>query len=532
MKARIIFTFILILVTLLSIVSADDSPSDKIIKLKTKLKSAKNTVKKEAKNVASKAKETTEKLKNKISDKLKKKIDQKMKNAKQKLEKLEGDNSPEAEKLRKEIIETTKKEIQTEIYREVQKSSNEIIKQDIFSQDFKNAIDNSELPEFLKHIDEELDPNSINWNFPKEAERNISIALNERKEKFNQELGEEIDTLLKEFSSKKPSDEEIEKAAKKLTEKVQKDIIENDKTKETLEKIEQNAEKFKDKVEDTVEKVEFKIQEFRNEVKETVNEIKDEYKNISSKEKQELDDFVLAANEKLNNLLAGVKSEKTKNRIVKNMRKDVSKLMESNNRNYDHIAQQIDTKVDQIQEAQLKHVKDTDLKLRIPYPLIPKQPFKFSLEDVMVHHKSDIEFYEFKSVEYKSDKKIIGKNGQEEGYISVTPETIEGIAFSKEGKYEFAASLKYTYMDDEKQPTIIDTILIMKVSSSGGSTKSNRVEKHLLVVCSVLAILSVTLILYQCHKRFGKRQGRYQNVDRTIDQADHTIESSTGFESA
>lgn len=108
------------------------------------------------------------------------------------------------------------------------------------------------------------------------------------------------------------------------------------------------------------------------------------------------------------------------------MKDNVSQNLETNIQDYDQLMTELDTKVTNIEEAQLAHVKDETIVLRTPFGLKPRQQYTFSVEDVMVGNRPDIDFFEFQSMEPDFPTSILSEDN--EGYVFVTTNTVTGVA--------------------------------------------------------------------------------------------------------
>ena len=547
MKAKTILSIFLICLFLCSLVSAKGFKG-KIKKLKNKLDNASNNVNEKAKKAINEASNVTEKLKKRVDESMVAKIDKWSKDLKAKLDHLKNDDSEEANRERQEIIAKAKKQLEFEIYKDLRTNSLDLVTKDIFGkevdpEELKKMLDESDLPEILKKfgdkIGEDIDPDTINWNLPKDAEKRIAQVLDESKKEIGKELDTEIDKIAQEMAKAKPNEEIVQQATQKLTTTVKEKIVEDEKTQQAIEQIQQNANKFKkDAMDKFNETSQFEVQEFRDEVKDIVDNVKNEYEEMTLQEKKDLDDLMLATNQNLNTLLKNVQDEKIKDRIVKRMRQETSELMKNNNRNYDDITKKISEKVDEINNDQYKHIKDNSIKLSTPYPLFPKQPYTFSVQDVMDEQRSDIDFFEFQTVSLPSGVELYDENGQQEGFVAVTPETISGVAFGAEGTYTFDVGLKYTSLLQDNTSKIYDTKMTMEVSKTAGlksSSGSSSMERNLLIACAILGILSLTLIIYQVYSRCSsKRVLRYEDMGSEVGDSNHHghIGRATGFEIA
>ena len=136
----------------------------------------------------------------------------------------------------------------------------------------------------------------------------------------------------------------------------------------------------------------------------------------------------------------------TRDRIINKMKSLVNLNLDTTNPNYDTVMHEINEKVKKIEEVQLEHFEDKSINLESPEGLKSKQQYSYTVEDIMVNKRADIDFFKFISIK-RSDLLIAN-----EEYIDVTPDLITGVAPIAEGVYTYNVTLKCTnFADGSKQ---------------------------------------------------------------------------------
>jgi len=165
--------------------------------------------------------------------------------------------------------------------------------------------------------------------------------------------------------------------------------------------------------------------------------------------------------------------------------------------------EELNQEVEDIEDLQLTQVYDNSIELESPYALRPKQAFTFTIEDIMINKRADIDFFEFKSVEAAFDEDY--KVEENEDYIAVTADAISGVAPRQEGEYSFDAKLKYTSFRQGGESKIINTEFTLFVGE-----KYNQKQSPLLTYAFygliALGITSFLTILFVCTKRIRNKR--------------------------
>lgn len=503
-------------------VSAKFDLKKNIDKLGDQMDSAAKKVGNTAKDVGNTVKDVTISIKDSLNKNVFQKLKKVLEDLKKALKNVTSTNPEIAKKQKDKIMEDAKSQIKSEIKKEIKNTFYDVILKKIFGvsmteAELRKAIDDSDLPQFVKEWIDELEDAEVefdNWNLPKEIDQKLNEIYAEHPE-FEKYLDEEIERIVLTVADGMPSDKEIQKFVNNVVDTFEKDILSDKKIEEFIQGLKNEANGTRDIFKDDIEQ--FDIDQFREDVKKTVNLMKDEYEKISADEKMDLIDFVLATNEKLDNLLSQITDPASRERLIKRLRSEIGSELKDNNRDYDDIMNTVDEKVVSIEEEQLARIQDASITLKTPYTLLPKQQYTFSLEDLMVNQRSDIDFFEFMSVE-SNFQNIKENSAQEESYIYVTPTTIRGIAPNAEMTYVFNVELKYTsYRDTSGKPYIVETTLTMEVSQNTFAnmlTPKNDVQRYLLMLCCILGLTSAILIMYQCYSKYKESKIiRYEDVD-------------------
>lgn len=336
----------------------------------------------------------------------------------------------------------------------------------------------------LRNQTQNLGGANKDWAWNKDTQSKILELLNkypELRAKYL-ELMKEIFIMVQ----KGQANEDIEAYAKEQITKIFSQVPNDERVAELFAELEeraQEAQQFQD----------FNLDEFRNEVKTFIQTYKEEYKEAAVEEKKELLNYMLASNSKMDELLKRVNNTEIIERLVSRMQKKVDTQIESHEFNFDSVMQDLDEQVDLIEEAQLMHVVDSNLKLESPYALKVKQQFTFTIEDIMVDKRADIDFFEFVTME--TDFGSSYKAEEDEGFVVVSDDSITGIAPKSEGKFNYKTQLKYTSFRFGGEAKIYDTNFTLFV----GEKYQKQLTKPniwLVIFVVVLAALTISVLGY------------------------------------
>jgi hypothetical protein len=309
------------------------------------------------------------------------------------------------------------------------------------------------------------------------------------------ELRKKYEDLLKELFvmiQKGKSREDIETYTRAQITEILSKVPENERVAEIFGELEvraQESEQFQN----------FDMVDFRNQVKTFVRKYREEYKAATDEEKKQLLNYMLATSPKIDDLLKRTNNKEIIERIVNRMQKKVDKALESNHEfNFESIMEDLNEQVDQIEEAQLMHVVASDIKLESPYALKTKQQFTFTVEDILVEQRADVDFFEFVSME--TDFGDSYKAEEDEGLVIVSSDSITGIAPKREGKFNYKTQLKYTSFRYGGEAKIYDTQFTLLVGDKY-QKQSTKVNTWLIISVVGLITAAFVALTYICVQR-------------------------------
>ena len=216
----------------------------------------------------------------------------------------------------------------------------------------------------------------------------------------------------------------------------------------------------------------------------------------------------MATNEKIDNFLKRIQDRGTRDRIINKMKSLVNSNLETTNPNYDTVMQEINLKVKKIEEVQLEHFEDKSIILESPEGLKSKQQYSYTVEDIMVNKRADIDFFEFISIK-RSD--LLGVNDE---YIDVTPDLITGVAPIAEGLYTYNVTLKYTNFAGDNKQKAIDTQFKLWVGEKPKESNMDApIHTMLYVVIAILILIFVSMIFLQIYVQCYKAKTfKFQDI--------------------
>lgn len=416
------------------------------------------------------------------------------------LSEIEDDLSPEelaekTKKIFKNISSETKATLSGGVHKVMQNAIFEAIfgnKQKL--QENYNYHNDTNVPYVIRHNPNEnqrIGEGDHDWSWKKESKNQITKLLDEFPE-LRDEYNEGLEEIIKMIQDKKPR-EEILARAKQLVENIKNKLPQNEKVKELIKEIEESAEANE-------ELSRFNLDEFTSEIRDTLETMQSQYQEASTEEKDALMSYILATNKKADELFNEIPKDEIAERLVKRIKNEINKKMESPETNYETMMQEVDLRVQEIRESQLVHVNDTSIVLRSPYAVKPREQFTFSVEDIMVSDRADIDFFEFKSMEADFPDKY--KNSETEDYVVVTADTVTGIAPNKEGKYNYKTQLVYTSFRFAGESKIIDTNFTLLVGEKYNKPVGGPISFLLLSVIIGLGTITLTVVAYQIYIRF------------------------------
>lgn len=357
----------------------------------------------------------------------------------------------------------------------------------------------TEAPVILSNISAPLGNGENYWAFKKESRAKFSEILNNYKE-----VGEEYENLIKtiiEMKEQNKTDEEIAKVVDEGRQRIIDKIPENEQSIKLFESMEEKANQLENQGRIDVDK-------FREEVKEFIDQYQGHYK----KENKEFINYILATNEKEDQLLRKIKDENTRERVIKSTQKKVQQNIETNKKvDYDDIMHDLDEHIDKIEEVQLTHVEDSSIVLASPYALRPNQQFSFSFEDILTTRRADVDFFEFVSVDRDFPESYQTENN--EGYIAVTPDIISGIAPMNEGIFNYKTQIKYTSFRDGGEARIIETDFKLYVGEkyNQGPPKAISYAFYGAIFLGIITFIVILLLILK--KIFSRKVIRFEEFE-------------------
>lgn len=474
-------------------------------------------------DIKEKAQNLSDKIKQKLGDHLFEDVSNTVDNienkVEEKLEEAKENLSPEKfEEEKQKIMEKASKDMERAIETSTRKKIEDNLYKSVFGQDRKpkenyNYHNDTSVPVILRNNtnDEPLiGGGDHDFAWMRESRGQINELLTRFPELYS-EYENSLREIVQMVKSGKTRDE-INEAARDMIEDLQSKVPENEVVTEIVHEFDEAAEDIEEDIE------RFDLRKFKHDIKEVVEEIKEDLEDASDEEKNQLLSFVLASNSNLDDLLKKVEDEAIRERMVKRMKGNIQQAMENNQQNYEEIMSTLDNNVSEIEEAQLVHVRDENVHLRSPYGLKPKQQFTFSVEDIMVDDRADIDFFEFVSMEPAFNEANYIEDG--EGYVYVTSETVTGVAPHTEGEYDYKTSLKYTSFRTGGEAKIIDTTFNLRVGEKYTPTTDATTNNVLIYVIAGLLSLAVGLAVCQCYKKIRASKAlNYKDMTETSFQA-------------
>lgn len=491
----------LLLLLLLSLGSAKFDWKHQLTRMEDKVKEVTKEVVQEAKHAEQSAEDLSKKIKDKIGDKMfddimtavdkiENKVEDKLNEIKDKVP------TSQIEEERQKIFKKVSEQTSNAVTSSVRKVLEEHLFKTIFGQNqqMQESYDyrqDSSVPVVLRPPTPAPEAGRIgggdhDWAWMRESRSQIMQLL----DKFPQ-LREDYENNLKkiiEMVEQKKSKEEIRDAVRQMVEDIKDKIPHNEETTQLINQIEQRASQAQ-------AAVHFDLESFKTEIRKTLDEMKNRFNEATEEEKQQVSTYLLATNERAEALLRRVQNQAITERIIKRMRDNVTQSLETSEQNYDEIMNELNDKVSKIEEAQLAHVTDDSIELRSPYGLKPRQQFTFSVEDLMVGERADIDFFEFQSMEPDFPRSILSEDN--EGYVFVTPDSVTGVAPHFSGEFNYKTSLKYTSFRNGDDPKIIDTNFTLLVGEKYNKQPA-KFNYVLIYVILSLGLIAFLLIMYQC----------------------------------
>jgi molybdopterin converting factor small subunit len=220
----------------------------------------------------------------------------------------------------------------------------------------------------------------------------------------NGEIGDKyhqaVDKISEAIEKGEKTQTQIQKDMKKLVRKVKKDVQHN----ENLNKVVEEGMNLASNVEKEMDN--FDYEQFQEDVKELVDNMEEKINEVSEEDRHKIETYVMGANEKFDGLLKKIKDKDVRERVIKRAKTIIEKRLGQDTHDFDTIMDDLNDKVDQIETAQVENVVDFSIKLRNRKPLMPKQSFSYTFEDIMVEDRADMDFFTFDKLtpKFNTDK--------------------------------------------------------------------------------------------------------------------------------
>ena len=222
-----------------------------------------------------------------------------------------------------------------------------------------------------------------------------------------------------------------------------------------------------------------------------------------------------------------IQDKGTRDRIINKMKSLVNLNLETTYPNYDTVMHEINEKIKKIEEVQLEHFEDKSINLESPEGLKSKQQYSYTVEDIMVNKRADIDFFKFISI--KRNDLLIAN----EEYIDVTPDLITGVAPIAEGVYTYNVTLKYTNFADGSKQKAIDTQFRLWVGEKPKESNMDApIHTMLYVVIAILILIFVSMIILQiyvqCYKAKTFKIQEIANASQYMDSGRKDVQYELG----
>ncbi|CAI2387305.1 unnamed protein product [Moneuplotes crassus] len=458
-------------------------------------------VKKDTKKVIEKVGTAFERFKEKIQDKFRKRVHKQIEEIKE----IQNQNGTLTEEQKQKLEKSLKKTFDQVVGSHfILPSQTEKIKE--------------QMPEILANVTRKIDEKSQNWAWRKENEGKFAEFLIKYPH-----ISKEYDEMVKkvmQMVEDKASISEIEAELQRRSKKIFDQIPDNEETEKFFAEFEKRADQLGNSAK-------FNLTEFRAEVKDFIKKYGSGYKNATDEQKEELINYVIATNEKFDKLLKRIEDKKIVERIIKRFQKKINERLKNNEDvDYDNMMNELDHEIEDVEEMQLASKYDSSIALETPYPLDPLQQFTFTVEDVMVERRADVDFFEFVKVDLKQglycededdyedgDDDDCYRPKGEEGKIVPSGDTIYGVAPSRESLFEYDVQLKYTSFRAGGESTIYNTTLFLRV----GDEDDDSPKTVIFFIIIGLSLTTVLILAAFCYRRWSARRVmKYEDFDGDV----------------
>ena len=248
---------------------------------------------------------------------------------------------------------------------------------------------------------------------------------------------------------------------------------------------------------------------------------------MTQEEKDQLLSFIVASNEKVNELLKKISNQAIKERLTTSLITSAKSLLDTTSPNFDEIMRKLDDKVKAIESIQLEHFDDNSISLEVPRGLKPKESYTFTLAEVMNKQRADIDFFEFDPVIKENANNAINANVE---LIKLTSNTISGVAPIEEKLYIYKLTLKYVNINEGEKEKLIETDFKLwvgeKPNTDDSSNSPNMLLIIIVVIISIAIIAMIGLQIYlQCYKAKSFKLTEVVDATQYIDARRFEIKS-------
>lgn len=171
-----------------------------------------------------------------------------------------------------------------------------------------------------------------------------------------------------------------------------------DVSEEEIEKLESTIRHFTTEISEFEEKFDYK--QFATEVEELMGKVeKDEIQDLKDEDYEELVNYLLASNERIDTLLQKIEDQEKLEIAVDSLKTELDEILD-NTSDYGAIQDNLNGLLDDIEEGQReKGLRgESPFVLRGPKMLEPRQEYSYQVVDLLSHGQSDWFFFEFSSV--------------------------------------------------------------------------------------------------------------------------------------
>ena len=177
---------------------------------------------------------------------------------------------------------------------------------------------------------------------------------------------------------------------------------------------------------------------------------------MSKEEKDIILSYVVGSNQHFNMLINKIKDNAIKERFTNRLKSLANTLFETSSPNYESIMKPINMNIISFESFDLILNDDITIWFKNSKELNPNDQFNYTVEDIIVNKRIDIDFFEFVSISYLHRPGI-----KLEPYVNVFPDFITGVASSYNGHTAYNVTLKYTNFTDGGKHREIHSVFML-----------------------------------------------------------------------